>query len=249
MDNSNLAKKSKVALITGAAHRIGAQITKTLHQQQYRVIIHYNHSKQTADELVNTLNQQRPNSASAVWADLSNHDSIVQLASQVKQLDLLVNNASSFYSKKLPDNTLDDWDKLINSNIKGAFFLSQALSKSLKQAKDKQGNIVNIVDIHAQRPLKNHAIYNIAKAGVAMMTKTLAKELAPNVRVNGVAPGSILWPEIPLDDKTKQQVLDSIPLGRQGSPNDIAQAVYFLANAAYITGQILAVDGGRTLNQ
>ena len=236
----------KTVLVTGSADRIGAEIIKTLHRHSYHVIIHYKNAKQSADTLAKSLNKQRAKSARALYGDLSNLDDINTLVGNISSLHLLVNNASSFYAKTLPNNTEQDWDTLIDSNLRGAFFLSQAMSQKLKTS---AGNIINIVDIHAQRPLKNHAIYNIAKAGVAMMTKTLAKELAPDIRVNGIAPGSILWPQTPLDNKAKQQILDQIPLARQGTPKDIAQAVYFLANAPYITGQILAVDGGRTLNQ
>lgn len=238
----------KTALVTGGANRIGAQIAKTLFASGYFVIVHYKNSAQNAQELVASFNAQRPNSAQTLYANLSDLGQIRTLARQIKQLDLLVNNASSFYPKSVLDSQQDDWDNLINSNVRAGFFLTQQLVPQLNKSK---GSVVSLVDIHSQRPLKNHAIYNIAKAGVAMMTKTLAKELAPDIRVNGVSPGSILWPEAKgeLSQKDKKEMLNRIPLNRQGNPEDIAQTVLFLANSPYITGQIIAVDGGRTLNQ
>lgn len=238
----------KTALITGGAQRIGAQIAKTLHTQGYNIIIHYRHSKQEAQALGDTLNQTRANSASIVQAELSNIEALKTLSNSIKKLDILVNNASVFYPTPMQESDKDDWDKIINTNLMAPFFLSQLLSSTLSKNK---GCIVNIVDIHAQRPLKNHAIYNISKAGIAMMTQTLAKELAPDVRVCGVAPGSILWPEneAELNDIQKNKMFGKIPLNKQGSPEDIANTVLFLANSPYITGQIINVDGGRTLNQ
>lgn len=238
----------KTALITGGAQRIGAQIAKTLHTQGYNIIIHYRHSKQEAQALGDTLNQTRANSASIVQAELSNIEALKTLSNSIKKLDILVNNASVFYPTPMQESDKDDWDKIINTNLMAPFFLSQLLSSTLSKNK---GCIVNIVDIHAQRPLKNHAIYNISKAGIAMMTQTLAKELAPDVRVCGIAPGSILWPEneAELNDIQKNKMFGKIPLNKQGSPEDIANTVLFLANSPYITGQIINVDGGRTLNQ
>lgn len=236
-------------MVTGSAHRIGAEIIKTLHQHQYRVIIHYKNSKQAATELCQKLNKIRHNSANCLYADLNNLDDIQTLAKQIKQLDLLVNNASVFYEKSVESSTIEDWNTLINQNTRSSFFTSQALLPQLTKSK---GAIINIVDIHVKRPLKNHAIYNIAKAGVEMMTKTLAKDLAPDIRVNGVSPGSILWPQPTgqaMNQESRQNILACIPLNKQGTPIDIANAVYFLANADYITGHILVVDGGRTLNQ
>lgn len=238
----------KTALITGGAQRIGAQITKTLHTHNYNVIIHYRNSKKQAQTLADKLNHLRAHSASLVQAELCDLQALQTLTNTIKDLDLLVNNASIFYPTPLQESDKSDWDKIINTNSMAPFFLSQSLSKVLSK---NQGCIVNIVDIHAQRPLKNHAIYNISKAALAMMTQTLAKELAPKIRVCGVAPGSILWSEneAELDEVQKQKMLNKIPFNQQGSPQDIANTVLFLANAPYITGQIINVDGGRTLNQ
>lgn len=238
----------KTALITGGAKRIGAQITQTLHQNNHNVIIHYRHSKQTAKALMQKLNQKRANSARIVQAELTDFKALQTLVEEIEYLDVLVNNASVFYPTPMQESDKDDWDKIINTNLMAPFLLSQLLSSIL--AKNK-GCIINIVDIYAQRPLKNHAIYNISKAGVAMMTQTLAKELAPDIRVCGVAPGSILWPEneAELSDMQKNKMLSKIPLNKQGSPEDIANTVLFLTNSPYITGQIISVDGGRTLNQ
>lgn len=238
----------KTALITGGAQRIGAQITKTLHTHNYNVIIHYRHSKKEAQTLANELNQVRINSATLIQAELSDLKALKILVDNIEQLDVLVNNASSFYPTPIQNITENDWHKIINANLMAPFFLSQFLLSALIK---NQGCIINIVDIHAQRPLKNHAIYNISKAGIAMMTQTLAKELAPKVRVCGVAPGSILWPEstAELSADQKNKMLKKIPLNKQGDSKDIANAVLFLINSAYITGQIINVDGGRTLNQ
>lgn len=242
---------NKVALITGGAQRIGACIAKTLHHAGYCVVIHYRQSHVQAQSLVDTLNQQRSNSAICIKADLNAIDTLPPLIQQATEswgrLDLLVNNASSFYPTTIGQCQENDWDQLINSNVKGAFFLSQAAITALKQHK---GNIINIVDIHSERPLKDHSIYCIAKAGLAMMTKSLAKELGPDIRVNGISPGAILWPENEgFGESQKKEILDRISLNRAGEAEDIANTVLFLAaNAPYISGQILAVDGGRTLN-
>ncbi|CAC9562457.1 FolM Alternative dihydrofolate reductase 1 [uncultured Gammaproteobacteria bacterium] len=238
----------KTALITGGAQRIGAQITKTLHAHGYNVIIHYRHSGTEAQTLADELNQIRINSATLAQAELTDTQALKTLTTAIKQLDILVNNASVFYPTPLQNTSENDWHKIIDSNLMAPFFLSQSLAAILSK---KHGCIINIVDIHAQRPLKNHAIYNISKAGIEMMTKTLAKELAPDIRVCGVAPGSILWPEnaAELNIEQKNKMLDKIPLNKQGNPEDIANTVLFLANSPYITGQIISVDGGRTLNQ
>lgn len=238
----------KTALITGGAQRIGAQIAQTLHNDGYNIIIHYRHSKQAAETLAKTLNAQRGDSASIIQAELSNLDDIQTLAQSIEQLDLLVNNASVFYPTPVDEIDKDSWDNVMNTNVMAPFFLSQSLSTTLKKT---SGCIINIVDIHGERPLKNHAVYNISKAGIAMMTKTLAKELAPEIRVCGVSPGSILWPEneASLTDEQKNKMLNKIALGKQGNATDIANTVLFLANSSYITGQIISVDGGRTLNQ
>ncbi len=238
----------KIALITGGAARIGAQIVKTLHHNQFNIIIHCNQSKDKAQLLCDELNSIRANSVEIVSGNLNNIDELDSLVSSVKSIDLLVNNASVFYPKSVEDSEMKDWDDVMNINLKAPFFLSKGLSKTLSK---NDGSIINIIDIHSERPLKKHAIYNISKAGLKMLTQTLAKELAPRIRVNGVSPGSILWPqdsaEISEDDKNL--MLERIALHRQGSPQDIADTVLFLANSNYITGQIINIDGGRTLNQ
>ena len=238
----------KTALITGGAARIGAQIVKTLHHNQFNIIIHCNQSKDKAQLLCDELNSIRANSVEIVSGNLNNIDELDFLVSSIKSIDLLVNNASVFYPKSVEDSEMKDWDDVININLKAPFFLSKGLSKTLSK---NDGSIINIIDIHSERPLKKHAIYNISKAGLKMLTQTLAKELAPRIRVNGVSPGSILWPqdsaEISEDDKNL--MLERIALHRQGSPQDIADTVLFLANSNYITGQIINIDGGRTLNQ
>ena len=198
--------------------------------------------------LCDELNSIRANSVEIVSGNLNNIDELDSLVSSIKSIDLLVNNASVFYPKSVEDSEMKDWDDVININLKAPFFLSKGLSKTLSK---NDGSIINIIDIHSERPLKKHAIYNISKAGLKMLTQTLAKELAPRIRVNGVSPGSILWPqdsaEISEDDKNL--MLERIALHRQGSPQDIADTVLFLANSNYITGQIINIDGGRTLNQ
>jgi len=238
----------KTALITGGAVRIGAQIVKTLHEDGYKVIIHCHQSEEIAQKLCNELNSKRNDSAEVVVTDLRNNKAIEKLTQTIKSLDLLVNNASVFNPTFIENSTIEDWDKIINVNLRAPFFLAMGLSKELAI---NQGSIVNIVDIHSDRPLKNFSIYNISKAGLKMLTKTLAKELAPNIRVNGISPGSILWPQnkSQLSEKEKIMMLDRVVLKRQGSPNDIAQAVLFLANSKYITGQVINIDGGRSLNQ
>lgn len=238
----------KTALITGGAHRIGAQIVKTLHDNDFHVIIHYNTSAKVAEKLANELNLKRQNSATVIRADLEDIEAVQKLANDIESIDLLINNASVFYPTPVEKVTQDSWNQILNTNLFAPFTLSQNLASKLAK---NQGCIINIVDIHSQRPLKNHAVYNISKAGISMMTKTLAKEFAPDIRVCGVSPGSILWPEneATLSEKQKSSMLKKIALKRQGEAQDIADTVAFLANATYITGQIINVDGGRTLNQ
>ena len=238
----------KTALISGGALRIGAQIVRTLHENGYKVIIHCHQSEGIARKLCKELNSGRKDSAQLIVADLRDNEAIKKLTQTIKSLDLLVNNASVFYPTLKENSTIEDWDKIINVNLRAPFFLAMGLSNVLMM---NQGSIINIVDIHSDRPLKNFSIYNISKAGLKMLTKTLAKELAPNIRVNGISPGSILWPQddSQLSEKEKIRILDRIPLRRQGSPNDIAQAVLFLANSKYITGQTINIDGGCSLNQ
>ena len=236
----------KVVLITGAARRIGAVTARLFHKAGYLVVIHYNRSAAAADKLCEQLNAKRDNSCLLVQTDLNNMgglDSIIQLIESLGRLDVLINNASSFYPTPLHDCDDEQWNDLINSNLKGPFFLSQKLAPMLVKA---QGAIVNISDMHARQALSNHPIYTIAKAGNIAMTKSLALDLAPDVRVNSVAPGAILWPEHEEDDVDKQDsVLSKVPMGRLGTESDIAQTAFFLAvNATYMTGQTIAVDGG-----
>ena len=244
-----MKNKQPVALITGAAKRIGAQTAKTLHHAGMRIILHYHHSAADALEIVNSLNAQRPDSACSFPANLSELQEIEELAQSAKnqwgRLDALVNNASAFYPTELESLDKAHWDALVNINMRAPLFLSCALADMLSE---QEGCIINIGDIHAIRPLKNHTVYSTSKAGLAMITQSLAKELAPRVRCNMVSPGAILWPEKDYDDERKQDVLDRTMLKREGIPEDIASAVLFLVrDANYITGQTIAVDGGRTL--
>lgn len=240
---------AQVALITGAARRIGAACARLLHARGLNVIVHYHHSESDAWVLVDELNDLRAESAFALKADLLVASDVEQLATEASRcfgnIDVLINNASSFYPTPLGLVQEQDWDILLGSNLKAPFFLSQALAPMLR---DQGGCIVNLVDIHAERGLPGHFVYSIAKAGLVAMTKCLAKELAPHVRVNAVAPGAILWPEVEISDTQKNDVLQKVPLARCGDVNDIAKAVAFLvSDAEYVTGQILAVDGGRLL--
>lgn len=245
-----MPEQAPVVLITGAARRIGAAIATRLHGRGYRVIIHYQHSATEAAALCAQLNRVRSDSAHGLQANLLDTASVQQLAkdsvARWGQVNALVNNASSFYPTPLGSATEKQWDELIGSNLKGPYFLCQALADELK---NRGGSIVNIADIHAAQPLKNHSIYCIAKAGNKMLTKTLAKELAPRVRVNGIAPGVILWPENDNNKEEQEKLLKSIPLQRMGSSDDIARLAEFLiTSASYITGQTIAVDGGKHLN-
>ena len=238
----------KTALITGGAARIGAQIAKTLHNNDFNIIIHCNQSKDKAQLLCDELNLLKEKSAKVVVGNLNNIDSINTIVETIESIDLLVNNASVFYPLSVDESDSENWDNILDVNLKAPFFLSKGLSQKLNSS---EGSIINIIDIHADRPLKKHSVYNISKAGLKMLTLTLAKELAPSIRVNGVSPGSILWPQegAEISELDKSIMLERIALKRQGSPQDIADTVLFLANSNYLTGQIINVDGGRTLNQ
>jgi len=238
----------KTALITGGAARIGAQIAKTLHKNNFNIIIHCNQSKDKAQLLCDELNLLKEKSAKVVMGNLGNINSINSIVESINSIDLLVNNASVFYPLSVDESDSENWNNILDVNLKAPFFLSKGLSHKLTSS---EGSIINIIDIHADRPLKNHSVYNISKAGLKMLTLTLAKELAPSIRVNGVSPGSILWPQegAEISEKEKSLMLERIALKRQGSPQDIADTVLFLANSNYLTGQIINVDGGRTLNQ
>ena len=238
----------KTALITGGAARIGAQIAKTLHNNDFNIIIHCNQSKDKAQLLCDELNLLKEKSAKVVVGNLNNIESINTIVESIESIDLLVNNASVFYPLSVDESDSENWDNILDVNLKAPFFLSKGLSQKLNSS---EGSIINIIDIHADRPLKKHSVYNISKAGLKMLTLTLAKELAPSIRVNGVSPGSILWPQegAEISESDKSIMLERIALKRQGSPQDIADTVLFLANSNYLTGQIINVDGGRTLNQ
>jgi len=204
--------------------------------------------------MADRLNNVRPNSAFLVSAELSSPAGVEHLAGETRsrfsRLDILVNNASRFYPTPPGETHAWQWDDLLNSNLRGPYFLVQALLGELRAA---QGAVINLVDVHAERPMRDHAVYSISKAGLAMMTRALAKDLGPEIRVNGVAPGAILWPENeqPVDSKQggRKAIISRTALGRIGEPADISGAVCYLAlDAPYVTGQILAVDGGRSLN-
>jgi pteridine reductase len=235
------------ALVTGGARRIGAEIARELHGRGCSVIVHYQSSADQAAQLVAGFDRQRPDSAVAVQADLTAAHGPEQLAAEVlaitPRLGLLVNNASRFYPTAVGEVSHEQWKDLMGSNLRGPFFLVQALRETLRG-----GAVVNILDIHARRPLAGHSVYSIAKAGLEMLTLALARELAPETRVNGVAPGAILWPKDEPDDAAKAALLQRVALGRLGEPRDIAGAVAFLGlDAPYVTGQVLVVDGGRSL--
>jgi pteridine reductase len=239
----------KVALITGAARRIGAAIAITLHRNGANIAVHYRKSSADAEALAERLNAERPDSAALFQADLNATEALPSLVEKViawhGTLDVLVNNASSFYPTPPGEITQAHWDDLVGSNLKAPLFLSQAALPALRETR---GAIINLIDIHAQRPLRNHAVYGSAKAGLAMLTRALAKDLAPEIRVNGVSPGAILWPENGMDDATRESILKQIPLARAGQPEDIAGCVlYLVKDATYVTGQIIAVDGGRSI--
>ncbi|MEE9325881.1 MAG: pteridine reductase [Cocleimonas sp.] len=247
--------KGKVALVTGSARRIGAVTVRKLHEAGATVIVHYRNSSEDAEKLSTELNKIRPQSCFLQQADLSKISNLTTLFDNIIQqtgrLDILVNNASSFYPTPLGEINESHWDDLMSSNLKAPLFLSQAAAPQLIKNK---GCIVNMIDVHGFRPLKNHTVYSAAKAGLLMLTQSLAREFGPDVRVNGVAPGAILWPESTGgkggDMQAEQQaLLDKTCLKREGNPEDIAKAVLFLIrDADYITGHVIPVDGGRMLN-
>ena len=242
----------KTVLITGGAKRIGAEIARLLHADGMNIVIHYRSSNGDAQQLCNQLNQLRDNSAIILQANLLQINELTALVEKSVAhwggLDVLINNASTFYPTPVGEITEAQWDDLMGSNLKAPLFLSQAAAPHLKH---QRGCIVNIVDVHGIRPMKNHPVYCAAKAGLAMLTQSLAKELGPQVRVNGVAPGAIMWPENNLeqDEALREMILERTALKRQGEPKDIAAAVRFLIrDADYITGQVIPVCGGRSIN-
>lgn len=250
MENEANALAGRVALITGAAHRIGATTARMLHAQGMNIAVHYRSSRHGAEKLQAELQAERPDSVALLQADLHDLDALPRLVQDTLaawgRLDVLVNNASTFYQTPVGSVTETDWNDLLGTNLKAPFFLTQAAAPYLEQ---HQGAVVNIVDIHAERPLKAYPVYSIAKAGLVMLTKALAGELGPEVRVNAVAPGAILWPEQEMDEETKKRIISRTFLKRRGDPHDIAKAVLFLVrDATYMSGQVLTVDGGRSLN-
>jgi pteridine reductase len=239
----------QVMLITGGARRVGAEIVRTLHAAGMRVLIHHRSSPEAAAALAAELNAVRSDSAAVRRADLLDPEAPEALVAatlrEFGRLDILINNASSFHPTVVGEITLTDWDELIGSNLKAPLFLSQAAAPTLRL---QQGLIINMVDIHALRPLRRHPVYSVAKAGLAMLTRSLARELGPEIRVNGIAPGPVLWPESGMDEALKREIVGKTALKRHGSPRDIARTALFLAkDAPYITGQIIAVDGGRSI--
>jgi pteridine reductase len=239
-----------VALITGAARRVGAVIAHTLHAAGYDVALHYRHSAAEATALADTLERQRAGSTLLLQGELADTAALPALVESLLahcgRLDALVNNASAFYPTPVGEATPAQWNELFASNAQAPFFLSQAAMPALREAR---GGIVNLLDIYAERPLANHPLYCMAKAALAAMTRSLALDLAPLVRVNGVAPGAVMWPSDgkPYDDQ--QALLARTPMQRAGTPEDVASAVlWLLRDAPFVTGQVLRVDGGRTLS-
>lgn len=250
IDDDN-GMRDRVVLVTGGARRIGAAIVRELHAEGYCVAIHYRDSEEDAQELADSLNEEYPETAIAVCADLLDTDCFDDLIEEVLgewgRLDALVNNASSFYPTPLAEVAEEDWLDLTGSNLKAPLFLCQSAMVALQE---HTGAVVNIIDAQWSRPQKDHPVYAAAKGGLVALTRSLARDLAPDVRVNGVAPGVILWPDNQEpDEDLADEVVQRIPLQRMGAPEDIAGAVRFLLSneAAYITGQILAVDGGGSL--
>ncbi|MHB9101695.1 MAG: pteridine reductase [Sulfuricella sp.] len=242
--------QGKVVLISGGAKRVGAAICRRLHGEGANLMIHYRSSAAEAEALRDELNRKRPDSAALVQADLHDVERLPDLvAATVKhygRLDVLINNASSFYPTAVGEIGEKDWHDLLGTNLKAPLFLSQAAAHSLRHS---HGCIVNIADIHAERPMKSYLVYSIAKAGLVALTKSLAHELGPEVRVNAVAPGPIMWPEgdPSFDGQERRRIVAHTLLKREGSPDDIARAVLFLVkDAPYITGAVLPVDGGRS---
>lgn len=243
------ANERPVVLVTGAARRIGATLARTLHAAGYDVALHCRNSWDELEALIAELEAARRDSTVALQADLADADCLPELVdaalSRFGRLDGLVNNASAFHATPLGAITPAQWDDLFAANARAPLFLAQAAAPHLAE---RGGAIVNLVDIYAERPLPDHAVYCMAKAALAMATRALALELAPRVRVNGVAPGAVLWPENGKDEAERRRVIDRTPLARTGSPEDIAGAVlWLLRDAPFVTGEILRVDGGRAL--
>lgn len=251
MEDNVTTLAGKTLLITGAARRVGAVIAEHLHAAGMNLCIHYRSSFAAARDLKARLEERRPDSVFLIQADLMEFPALENLVEQAYgrwgRLDALINNASTFYPTPVGRITQGHWEDLLGTNLKAPLFLSQAAAPYLKAA---GGTIVNIVDIHADRPLKGHPVYSIAKAGLVMLTKAMARELGPEVRVNGIAPGAILWPEADDSEAVRALILERTALKRRGEPGDIARtALFLIRDAHYVTGQIIAVDGGRSLSQ
>jgi pteridine reductase len=249
MQNEAGSLAGKTVLITGGARRVGAAIARTLHAAGANLAIHYRKSAREAAELALELNAARPKSAATIRADLLEVGQLQSLVDFALRsfggLDMLVNNASTFYATKVGEITPQAWDDLLGTNLKVPLFLSQAAAPTLRKSR---GLILNIVDIHALRPLRNYTVYCAAKAGLHMLTRSLAKELGPEIRVNGISPGPVLWPEDQGDPAIRAKIVQRTILQRMGTPEDIARtALFFAAQAPFITGQVLAVDGGRSV--
>jgi pteridine reductase len=240
--------RTGVALITGAADRIGAGLAEYLHGCGMEVIIHCRSQRDKAEQLARTLNSRRADSATVIAADLSDAAQVAQLVQNSKAcfgpVSLLINNASVFNADPSPEQALACWHDTLDTNLRAPWLLAMACADDLRQ---RRGNIINLIDIYADHPLPGHAIYNTSKAGLQMLTRSLARELAPEVRVNGIAPGAILWPEQAPSPDRQQALLDRIPLGRLGSTRAIIEAADFLLRCDYITGQVIKIDGGRSL--
>lgn len=243
--------RNEVVLVTGGAKRVGAVITRGLHKEGKRLVVHYHRSEAAAKELVAALNRERPDSAALVDGDLLDTAALPELAARAVacfgRIDGLVNNASSFHPGSLGSIDEAHWADLIGTNLKAPLFLTQALAPQLRE---HRGFVINITDIHAERPLRNYLVYTVAKAGLSGLTRSLALELSPEVRVNAVAPGPVLWPDESEVDTfnaaERDRIVAQTMLKRAGSPEDVADAVCYLAcHAPYVTGHILPVDGGR----
>ena len=239
--------REKTVFITGGAKRIGASMANYFHERNYKVVFHYYKSKKEADNLSQELNEKEADSCFTIQSDFSSQESIESTVNEFykvsKEIDVLINNASSFYSTPIQNATEAQWKDLLDTNITTPLFLIKGFQEGLKRTK---GSVINISDSLAPRGIKNFSLYSSAKGALEALTKSLAKELAPEVRINAVAPGIILWPENGEIDEEENNILKKVDLGRAGNPKDISSAVYFLTEAKYITGQALRVDGGRS---